>query len=523
MGHTVNIIDFRAVHRPKATSAAVFAPVHAGYSDLARLIPGTSDDLSIDKRVHGVCGPIFAGSALLLFLSRMAAEIVPRFFERFQATMLVPGMVDATLLTLVFAFERWLLGSSRNQAFNFAKLCIYLASFLIFSIEENLYSQQKTTMSENGAAIRAVGWATIFGIFSLSWSEARGSAAPVLALSLGSLFVLMAARLLRRALCPANDHKRNVLIVGSGTRAKQISDAIHHDPSSSRLVKGYVAENHIRNVYGRSMLSRIAREEFVDEIIIASSDPGVVKIAAQEACRNKLDVKIAPDISIPPSGNETVFENVGGIALLKIHDHRSPECGLALKRSLDVVLATFGGIALSPLLLLVAILIKLDFSGPVFYRATRAGRKGRQFLCYKFRTMIAEADSVKNNLRTKNERDGAFFKIENDPRVTRIGRFLRKYSIDEIPQLWNVLLGDMSLVGPRPHPPDDVGLYKIQHLQRLDFVPGITGLWQVTARRDPSFERSVALDVEYIKNWNLWLDLRILCRTISVVLKGSGV
>ncbi|MCU1272498.1 MAG: exopolysaccharide biosynthesis polyprenyl glycosylphosphotransferase [Acidobacteriaceae bacterium] len=522
MGHTANIIDFRAVHRPKATSAAVFAPVHAGYSDLARLIPGTSDDLSIEKRLHGVSGPIFAGSAPLLFLSRLAAEIVPRFFKRFQATMLPPAILDLTLIVSVFVFETWLLGLSR-LALSLSSVCIYISAFLIFAVEENLYSQQKTTMSENGAAIRAVGWATLFGIFSLSWSEARGSAAPVLALSLGSLFVLMAARLLRRALSPANDHKRNVLIVGSGTRAKQISDAIHHDPSSSRLVKGYVAENHIRNIYGSAMLNRIAREEFVDEIIIASTDPGVVRIAIQEACRNKLDVKIAPDISIPPSGNETVFENVGGIALLKIHDHRSPECGLALKRGLDVVLATFGGIALSPLLLLVAILIKLDSSGPVFYRATRAGRKGRQFLCYKFRTMIAEADAVKDNLRTKNERHGAFFKIENDPRVTRIGRFLRKYSVDEIPQLWNVLLGHMSLVGPRPHPPDDVSLYKLQHLQRLDFVPGITGLWQVTARRDPSFERSVALDVEYIKNWNLRLDLRILCKTISAVLKGSGV
>ena len=522
MGNTAKLIDFRAVPRPKAATAGVFAPAHGGYSDLARLIPGLSGDSSIEKQVGAGQVPI-SRKAPRSFLSTMAAEILPRFFTRFQATMLVPAMVDMTLIILVSAFERWLVGSSWNQTFNFSKLCIYIASFLIFSIEENLYSQQKTTIAENGATIRTVGWATIFGSFSLSWSPARISAMPVFAFSLGTLVVLMATRRLRRALRRASDHKRNVLIVGSGTKAKQISDAIHHDPSSLLLVKGYVAENHIRNIYGPAMLSRIAREEFVDEILIASTDPGVARIVIQEACRNKLDVKIAPDISIPTSGDETVFENVGGIALLKIHDHRPPECGLALKRGLDVVLAMFGGIALSPLLLVVAVLIKLDSSGRIFYRATRTGRKGRQFLCYKFRTMIAEADAVKDNLRTKNERDGAFFKIENDPRVTRIGRFLRKYSIDEIPQLFNVLLGDMSLVGPRPHPPDDVSLYKIQHLQRLDFVPGITGLWQVTARRDPSFERSVALDVEYIKNWNLWLDFRILCKTISAVLEGSGV
>jgi exopolysaccharide biosynthesis polyprenyl glycosylphosphotransferase len=526
MGDSANIIAFRALHRPKAvTATAGLAPIHSGYSDFARLIPGISDASSNDNRsqtAERVRPPICAGLMPRSVLSRIAAELQPRFFKRVQASMLVPGMVDVTLIILVFAFERWLLGSSLDQTFNFSKLCIYVASFLIFSIEEDLYSPRKVTMAENGAAIRAVGWATLFTSFSPGWSQARISVMLVFALSLGTLLVLVATRRLRRALLPANDHKRNVLIVGSGTKAQEISDAIRHDPSSARLVKGYVAENHIRNVYGRPMLSRIAREEFVDEIIIASTDPGVTRIAIQEARRNKLDVKFAPDICVP-CDREIVFDSVGHIPLLRIHEHRPPEYRLAFKRSLDVVFSLCGLIVVSPLLLLIAATIKLDSSGPIFYRATRTGRKGRPFFCYKFRTMIAGADAVKDDLRARNERDGAFFKIGNDPRVTTIGRFLRRYSLDEIPQLLNVLLGDMSLVGPRPHPPDDVSLYKIQHLQRLDFVPGITGLWQVTARRDPSFERSVALDVEYIKNWNLWLDLRILCKTVGAVLAGSGV
>jgi exopolysaccharide biosynthesis polyprenyl glycosylphosphotransferase len=521
MGHPANIIDFRSLPRPKAATAAVLPPGRGGYSDLARLIPGLSGDSSTETQLDNAGTPIFVDSSPLSFLNRMAAELRPRFLKRFQATMVVPAMLDITLIVLVCVFETRLLGLPRGLL-SLSTVCIYISAFLIFSIEENLYAQHKSTLAENGAAVRAVGWASLFASFSLNWSSARASATPIFALSVGSLCLLMAARRLRRAFHPSNGHKRNVLIVGSGTKVKQISDAIHHDRSSSRLVKGYVAENHIRNVYGRPMLSRIAREEFVDEIIIASTDPGVARIAIQEAYRNKLDIKIAPDICVP-FNREIAFDTVGDIPLLRIHDHRPPEGALALKRSLDIVLATCGGIALSPLLFLIAILIKLDSSGPIFYRATRTGRKGRQFFCYKFRTMIAGADAVKEKLRTKNERDGAFFKIENDPRVTRIGRFLRKYSIDEVPQLLNVLLGDMSLVGPRPHPPDDVSLYKIQHLQRLDFVPGITGLWQVTARRDPSFERSVALDVEYIKNWNLWLDFRILCKTISAVLEGSGV
>ena len=136
--------------------------------------------------------------------------------------------------------------------------------------------------------------------------------------------------------------------------------------------------------------------------------------------------------------------------------------------------------------------------------------------------MVTEADKLKAQLRASNEREGPFFKIADDPRITRVGRFLRRYSLDEIPQLWNVLRGEMSLVGPRPHPLDDFEHYNLEDLRRLDVTPGITGLWQVTARRDPSFERNMALDLEYIEDWNLWMDLRILYRTVSVVLQGSG-
>jgi lipopolysaccharide/colanic/teichoic acid biosynthesis glycosyltransferase len=130
---------------------------------------------------------------------------------------------------------------------------------------------------------------------------------------------------------------------------------------------------------------------------------------------------------------------------------------------------------------------------------------------------------LKENLRASNERQGPFFKMTDDPRITRAGKFLRRYSLDELPQLWNVVQGEMSLVGPRPHPLDDFERYDLADLQRLDVPPGLTGLWQITARRDPSFERGLALDLEYIRNWTLWNDFRILYKTVSVVLHGSGV
>jgi len=154
--------------------------------------------------------------------------------------------------------------------------------------------------------------------------------------------------------------------------------------------------------------------------------------------------------------------------------------------------------------------------------ADRVGLKGRRFRCYKFRTMVADADFQKDKLRSTNDRHGPFFKMENDPRITRLGHWLRKSSLDELPQLWNVLRGDMSLVGPRPHPIDDFERYAIEHLRRLDVSPGLTGLWQVTARSDPSFETSMALDLEYIENWTLGLDLSILVKTLPALLRGEG-
>jgi lipopolysaccharide/colanic/teichoic acid biosynthesis glycosyltransferase len=168
-------------------------------------------------------------------------------------------------------------------------------------------------------------------------------------------------------------------------------------------------------------------------------------------------------------------------------------------------------------------LIKLDSSGPIFYSAMRVGRKALPFPCYKFRTMICGADVQQEELRNQNERFGATFKLNGDRRITRVGRILRKYSLDELPQLWNVLAGEMSMVGPRPHPLDDFLRYRLEDFRRLDVTPGITGLWQVTARKDPSFARNVELDDEYIRRWSLALDFKILFQTVSAVWQGSGV
>ena len=193
-----------------------------------------------------------------------------------------------------------------------------------------------------------------------------------------------------------------------------------------------------------------------------------------------------------------------------------------LKRAVDIVVAFAGLLVLSPLLAVVAGAIKLDSRGPVFFRQERHGRGGSVFRILKFRTMEDGAESKRQQLATSNQVDGALFKIKEDPRVTRVGRVLRPASIDELPQLWNVLKGEMSLVGPRPFVIHESSQITGWASRRLDLTPGITGLWQVLGRNDLPFDEMVKLDYIYVTNWSLWWDLKILCQTIPVVLARRG-
>lgn len=191
------------------------------------------------------------------------------------------------------------------------------------------------------------------------------------------------------------------------------------------------------------------------------------------------------------------------------------------KRMLDLLISAGIGIAFLPVVGLLALLVKLDSEGPVIHRAKRVGMGGRTFVLYKFRSMFSDAEARLWELAHLNQGGPYMIKIPNDPRVTRIGRVLRKYSLDELPQIWNVIKGDMSLVGPRPQAPNEVALYSPDQRRRLSVPPGITGLWQVTARSDPRFETMVRRDLEYIDQWSLWLDFRIMLKTVWVVLMGK--
>jgi exopolysaccharide biosynthesis polyprenyl glycosylphosphotransferase len=332
--------------------------------------------------------------------------------------------------------------------------------------------------------------------------------------------------------------RRNVLIVGAGRMARDLERLVSGNRHLGLAVKGFLdrrqngagefyPERRRRDgdfsILGRiEDLPRIVRSHFIDEILITTpEDRGLVKELIIEARRQGIDARVVPDL-YDGLGSSAPIEYLGHIPLMSFCHQTTPTAGLIMKRLIDIAFASLLLMLLSPLLAIVALMVKLTSDGPVLYRSIRIGKKGRDFICYKFRTMVANAEELRDSLHHLNEREEILFKISNDPRVTPAGRFLRKFSIDELPQLLNVLKGDMSLVGPRPPMPSEFEQYALDHLRRLDVVPGITGLWQVAARKDPSFESYIALDTQYVDNWSIWLDCKILVRTIAVVLAGTG-
>lgn len=234
-------------------------------------------------------------------------------------------------------------------------------------------------------------------------------------------------------------------------------------------------------------------------------------------------------LQILPASLEPLFWQpavwmMGGIPTLKFAPPLFAGINFWLKRYIDFLGALIILFILSPIYLFIALAIRLDSPGPIFYKQTRVGLQGKEFKAWKFRSMVVNADSLQTDLERYNEtKDGILFKIKNDPRITRVGKFLRQYSLDELPQIFNILLGEMSLVGPRPLPLRDVEKFSKSHFIRHEVLPGITGLWQVSGRSDVmNFDQVIQLDLMYIENWSLWLDFKILLKTIEVVLKKTG-
>jgi len=324
---------------------------------------------------------------------------------------------------------------------------------------------------------------------------------------------------------------RNVLIVGTGPEAHALRhhlESIHH---LGYTFKGFIdfpgASSRMMSVSGDVVgtldtLFQHARKQFVDEIFFTMPcERRVVLDVLEKARMHGVDLRVVPDLYEGLAWNSPI-EYIGQFPTIPLHRGHVPELGFQLKRVLDILFSGLVLLVLAPFLILIAVAIKIESQGPVFYTSERIGKKGCIFRCYKFRTMVLDAEKRRAEIMHMNERDGVLFKVTKDPRITTVGRFLRKYSLDELPQFINVLRGDMSIVGPRPPLASEVVEYKLNHLRRLDVTPGITGLWQVQARQDPSFDSYVSLDVAYIESWSIWLDIKIMVRTVGVVFSGTG-
>ena len=245
---------------------------------------------------------------------------------------------------------------------------------------------------------------------------------------------------------------------------------------------------------------------------------------ALHACDERgVDVLLPLPPSIPQR-SRVELNTIDGFDTPLLGLRRTPtsEVGLALKRVMDILVSSVMLIGAAPVMLATAAAIKLTSSGPIFFQQERSGRNGRRFTMFKFRSMVVDAEKRKKELAHLNEMSGPVFKITRDPRVTRIGQLIRKTSVDELPQLFNILRGDMSLVGPRPPLPSEVDQYQPWQRRRLSVKPGLTGLWQVSGRNNVDFEEWMAMDLRYIDDWSLWLDMKIILRTVPAVLFRAG-
>jgi exopolysaccharide biosynthesis polyprenyl glycosylphosphotransferase len=327
-------------------------------------------------------------------------------------------------------------------------------------------------------------------------------------------------RALRTTLLHEQYHRRFVLI---GTREETARMRKELRNKSEEPVQ-VVAELEVNETPVQRLIE-VLHEHSINGVIISAKRSYFDQVeAAINACELEgVEVWLVADF-FKPQISRTTLDEFFGQPILVFRTAPEASWGSVIKKLIDVVGSCVGLIVLSPLLLVVALVVKLTSPGPIFFCQQRSGLNGRPFILYKFRTMVTNAEQLKHELAAMNEMTGPVFKVTADPRVTKVGRFLRKFSIDELPQLYNVLRGEMSLVGPRPLPVDEVKRFSdLAHRRRLSVKPGLTCLWQVSGRNEvKDFQDWVRLDLEYIDNWSLWLDFKILCLTVPAVLTGAG-
>jgi exopolysaccharide biosynthesis polyprenyl glycosylphosphotransferase len=326
---------------------------------------------------------------------------------------------------------------------------------------------------------------------------------------------------------------RNLLLVGSGTKAADFIRLVEKHSVWGLRIIGIMGVSGTGSGLGNTYpflgepedVIGFCRRETVDEVVfcLSANELGSIDAVVYELNQMGITSRMVLDIVDFPASRREISIFHDELPMLTFYSTAFDTNQLFVKRLLDIVGSTFGLILMLILLPVIALAIKLDSPGPVFFGQERVGENRRRFLCWKFRSMYLDAEERKKDLAAANEMQGHMFKIKYDPRITRVGHFLRKTSLDELPQFWNVLRGEMSLVGTRPPTPDEVDMYEAWHLKRISIKPGITGLWQVSGRNDiQDFDQIVRLDIQYIDNWTLWIDIKLLLKTVWVVFACKG-
>jgi exopolysaccharide biosynthesis polyprenyl glycosylphosphotransferase len=471
-------------------------------------------------------------------------------FSNQKAATIFWVLVDIILINVAFVLAYWVryelqLFRAVDPAFDvpYEVFLPFVGLFTLLLIQvyrqQGVYRlrRQVSWLDEFYAIVNGTATGTIIMIvFIFLYRAAFYSRAIFIFAGIFVIFLLGLSRLIKvsllRYLRRQGIGTERVLIVGAGEVARAMMRAVVANPEYGFHIIGFLDDNPIRGEtdIGRfkalgsiDNLVDVVREHKIDEVIITlpwQYHRKIVTIMAH--CeRANIRARIVPDL-FQMTINRMHVEEIAGIPMIGVKEVSISGLNQVVKRSLDVVFSALVLFLAAPLMALIALMIKLESPGPVLFRQERVGRNGRCFEVYKFRSMVEGADEQKFALLHLNEAAGPLFKIRHDPRITRVGKWLRKLSLDELPQFYNVLRGEMSLIGPRPPLPQEVEQYQEWHKRRLEVAPGITGLSQISGRSELTFDETALLDIYYVENWSLGLDTKILLQTIPRVIFGNG-
>jgi exopolysaccharide biosynthesis polyprenyl glycosylphosphotransferase len=436
------------------------------------------------------------------------------------------GVADATGVSLVLIAAIALLGKSDVAVLALAGMPIVVAVFKL----AGLYDRDElrlvpSTLDETPRLLQLTGLLALAATALLPLVlPGRLDGGEIVTLWASLFATVVAGRVLARATARRLSPVENCLVIGDIDQADRIRETLAASQARALVAACLpLRDKDVHDLGGPDIIRSLVRDLQVRRIIVAPPVSGssgavdMIRLAKAVGVR----VSVVPEM-LAAVGSVVEFDDINGTAMLGIRQFGIPRSAHLIKRAFDIVVTTIALVAAGPLLLAVAVAVRLDSRGPIFFRQIRVGRNGRRFWMIKFRSMVADADSHKDALRSLSNIEDGLFKVADDPRVTRVGRFLRSSSLDELPQLLNVLRGEMSLVGPRPLVVDEdekvLGLYR----SRLHVTPGMTGPWQVLGTR-VSLDQMVAIDYRYVAGWSLWLDVKIMLRTVRHVARRGNV